>query len=281
MTAVEALLLTPGASGAADHRTLVDIETALTGRIRVRRHDFAYRRAGRRAPPRAPSVAAELAGDLPRLAAELGVSPDHLAIGGGSARSEAIIKDRTLVRRAISTVATAAMLGALRESVPAAAAVFFTWPLAARCTRSQLPAAARSIDGSTTTAHSNACNGSANAAAILTLRDFVRQAINKVSAAASDAISHDTAGCGGTGSSQSPTSTTPTNSVAATTTTTLDVNQTIHASRIACALVDSLVGGSTGLGRDRLRDLIGLPTARWPTREIAPPVTAAVALEIP
>ena len=84
MTAVEALLLTPGAGGGAGHRTLVDIEAALTGRIPVCRHDFAYRRAGRRAPPRAPSVAAELAGDLPQLAAEMGVSQDHLAIGGRS-----------------------------------------------------------------------------------------------------------------------------------------------------------------------------------------------------
>lgn len=84
MTAVEALLLTPGAGGGADHRTLVAIEAALSGRIAVRRHDFAYRQAGRRAPPRAPSVAAELAGDLPQLAAELGVSPDSLAIGGRS-----------------------------------------------------------------------------------------------------------------------------------------------------------------------------------------------------
>lgn len=84
MTAVEALLLTPGAGGGADHRTLVDIEAALNGRIPVRRHDFAYRRAGRRAPPRAPSVASELAGDLPQLAAGLGVSPDAMAIGGRS-----------------------------------------------------------------------------------------------------------------------------------------------------------------------------------------------------
>lgn len=84
MTAVEALLLTPGAGGSADHRTLVAIEAALTGRIAVKRHDFAYRRAGRRAPPPAPSVAAELAGDLPQLTAELNVSSEALAIGGRS-----------------------------------------------------------------------------------------------------------------------------------------------------------------------------------------------------
>ena len=84
MAGVEALLLTPGAGGGADHRTLVDIEDALCDRLPVRRHDFAYRLAGRRAPPRAPSVAAELTGDLPRIAAELGVSPQGLAIGGRS-----------------------------------------------------------------------------------------------------------------------------------------------------------------------------------------------------
>lgn len=84
MRAAEALLLTPGAGGGADHRTLVDIEDALSRRLPVRRHDFAYRRAGRRAPPRAPNVAAELTGDLPQIAAELGVSPDGLVIGGRS-----------------------------------------------------------------------------------------------------------------------------------------------------------------------------------------------------
>ena len=84
MRAAEALLLTPGAGGGADHRTLVDIEDALSGRLPVRRHDFAYRRAGRRAPPRAARVVDELTGDLPQIAAELGVSPDGLVIGGRS-----------------------------------------------------------------------------------------------------------------------------------------------------------------------------------------------------
>ena len=84
MRAAEALLLTPGAGGGSDHRTLVDIENALSGRLPVRRHDFAYRRAGRRAPPRAPSVVAELRGELPQIATELGVSPEGLALGGRS-----------------------------------------------------------------------------------------------------------------------------------------------------------------------------------------------------
>lgn len=79
-----ALLLTPGAGGGADHRTLVEIEAALSGRVAVRRHDFAYRRAGRRAPPRAEAVVEELTGDLPQIAAALGVPPSDMALGGRS-----------------------------------------------------------------------------------------------------------------------------------------------------------------------------------------------------
>lgn len=80
----EALLLTPGAGGGADHRTLVEIEAALSGTVAVRRHDFAYRRAGRRAPPRAEAVTEELKGDLPQIAAELGMAPPHMVLGGRS-----------------------------------------------------------------------------------------------------------------------------------------------------------------------------------------------------
>ena len=80
----EALLLTPGAGGGADHHTLVEIEAALAGRIAVRRHDFAYRRAGRRAPPRAEAVTEELISDLPQIAAELGVAPSGMMLGGRS-----------------------------------------------------------------------------------------------------------------------------------------------------------------------------------------------------
>ena len=80
----QALLLTPGAGGSADHRTLVEIDAALAGRIAVRRHDFAYRRAGRRAPPRAEAVTGELMGDLPRIAADLGAAPPRMVLGGRS-----------------------------------------------------------------------------------------------------------------------------------------------------------------------------------------------------
>ncbi len=84
MSCARGLLLTPGAGGGADHRMLVDIETALANRMPVRRHDFAYRRAGRRAPPRAESVVAELLEDLPQIAAELGVPSTGMLLGGRS-----------------------------------------------------------------------------------------------------------------------------------------------------------------------------------------------------
>ncbi len=84
MSEAQGLLLTPGAGGGADHRTLVEIEAALADRLPVRRHDFAYRRSGRRAPPRAETVTAELVGDLALIAAEFGVPPARLAIGGRS-----------------------------------------------------------------------------------------------------------------------------------------------------------------------------------------------------
>ena len=82
--AAEALLLTPGAGGSADHRTLVEIEAALRDRLPVRRHDFAYRRAGRRSPPRADRVTQELVEELPQIEAELSVSPGTLLLGGRS-----------------------------------------------------------------------------------------------------------------------------------------------------------------------------------------------------
>lgn len=84
MNAAQALLLTPGAGGSVDHRTLTEIEEALRNRMPVRRHDFAYRRAGRRAPPRAEAVVDELLADLPQLAAELDVPPSAMALGGRS-----------------------------------------------------------------------------------------------------------------------------------------------------------------------------------------------------
>lgn len=145
----------------------------------------------------------------------------------------------------------------------------------------RLQAAARSIDGSTSTAHKSAWSGSASTAPTFTLRDLVRHAMSRVDAAASEARNQETAGWGGIGSSQSPTSTPPTRRVDAKTTTALEVTQTIHASRVPCLLVDVWLGEVAGLGRNRLRDLTALPVTRWPTREIAAPVASSVAFEIP
>ena len=84
MTASLGLLLTPGAGGGAEHRTLVEITDALSGTVAVRRHDFAYRRAGRRGPPRADTVVTELAAEMPLIAAELNVPQQQMVIGGRS-----------------------------------------------------------------------------------------------------------------------------------------------------------------------------------------------------
>ncbi|MDG2111902.1 MAG: dienelactone hydrolase [Actinomycetota bacterium] len=77
-----AILLTPGAGGSSEHATLQAIESAVP--VAVRRHDFAYRRAGKKAPPRAPKLIAELIEDLPSIAAAMGVDPRHMLIGGRS-----------------------------------------------------------------------------------------------------------------------------------------------------------------------------------------------------
>ena len=79
----EALLLTPGSGGTSEHATLQAIEAELSP-LPVRRHDFAYRRAGKKAPPRAPKLIEELRTDLPAIAAELGVDASKMVIGGRS-----------------------------------------------------------------------------------------------------------------------------------------------------------------------------------------------------
>ncbi len=79
----KAMLLTPGAGGSSDHQTLVELEQALAP-FPVRRHDFAYRRAGKKAPPRAPKLIAELNEDLPAIADELGVEVWDMVLGGRS-----------------------------------------------------------------------------------------------------------------------------------------------------------------------------------------------------
>jgi uncharacterized protein len=83
MAQPEGLLLTPGAGGSADHRTLVAIAETVTS-VPVIRHDFAYRRAGKKAPPRAPKLVAEFIEELPELAASVGADPANMVVGGRS-----------------------------------------------------------------------------------------------------------------------------------------------------------------------------------------------------
>jgi predicted alpha/beta-hydrolase family hydrolase len=79
------LLLTPGAGADRTQAALVAVDEAVTATGRaVRRVDFPYRRAGRRAPDRAPVLVATVVAETEALAAELGVAPADLAIGGRS-----------------------------------------------------------------------------------------------------------------------------------------------------------------------------------------------------
>jgi len=82
---VAGLLLTPGASAGRDQPALVAIDDALTpAGVRVERVDFPYRLAGRRAPDRPPVLVATVVEAAGRLAAELGVAPRRIALGGRS-----------------------------------------------------------------------------------------------------------------------------------------------------------------------------------------------------
>ncbi|MGY9073412.1 MAG: alpha/beta hydrolase family protein [Acidimicrobiales bacterium] len=109
MGMAEALLLTPGSGGTSDHPTLVAIEDALAP-WPVIRHDFAYRRAGKKAPPRAPKLIAELAEELPDLAARADVDPKRMVLGG-----------RSMGGRICSM--------AVAEGLPAAGLILLSYPL--------------------------------------------------------------------------------------------------------------------------------------------------------
>ncbi len=107
--APEALLLWPGAGGNRDHRHLIAIEDAVD--LPARRLDFAYRQLGpRRPPPRSPRLVAELAQVVPEVAAELGVAPERLVLGG-----------RSMGGRICSL--------AVAEGLPAAGLVLLSYPL--------------------------------------------------------------------------------------------------------------------------------------------------------
>lgn len=78
-----ALLLTPGAGATRDQHTLVAVEKAVAP-IPVARVDFPYRLQGKRVPDRPPVAIAHLAEQAALLAADAGVDPDRLVLGGRS-----------------------------------------------------------------------------------------------------------------------------------------------------------------------------------------------------
>ncbi len=104
-----ALLLTPGAGSSRDQSTLVAIEQALAPRP-VARIDFPYRREGRRAPDRAPKLIACIVEEAQALAAEAGVAPASIVLGG-----------RSMGGRMCSM--------AVAEGLPAAGLVLISYPL--------------------------------------------------------------------------------------------------------------------------------------------------------
>ncbi|WP_129338887.1 alpha/beta family hydrolase [Cellulomonas endophytica] len=81
------LLLLPGAGAGRDHRTLVAVETALAALeppVPVRRTDFARRAAGLRGPERIEVAVPHVRASADAWAAELGVDPGRLVLGGRS-----------------------------------------------------------------------------------------------------------------------------------------------------------------------------------------------------
>lgn len=80
---VAGLLLTPGAGGGRDSRTLVALEHALAP-LPVQRVELPNRAAGRRAPDRPAVAVPHVRAEADRFAEELGVPADHLVLGGRS-----------------------------------------------------------------------------------------------------------------------------------------------------------------------------------------------------
>lgn len=76
-------LLFPGAGSSSTHHTLTALAEALAP-LPVGRADFPYRKAGRRAPDRPPVLLATVRQEAADLAAELGVGPECLLLGGRS-----------------------------------------------------------------------------------------------------------------------------------------------------------------------------------------------------
>jgi predicted alpha/beta-hydrolase family hydrolase len=109
MSAVDALLLAPGAGASRDHPTLTAIE-ARVAPMPVARMDFPYRKAGRRAPDRAPVLVQAVVDEASALAASSGAAPARIAMGG-----------RSMGGRMCSM--------AVAEGLPAAALVLLAYPL--------------------------------------------------------------------------------------------------------------------------------------------------------
>jgi uncharacterized protein len=85
LTKPAGVLLTPGASGTADHPVFLAVEDRLAADgVAVRRYDFEHRRAGRRSSPRAEAVVPELIEAVGSFADELGVGTAELVAGGRS-----------------------------------------------------------------------------------------------------------------------------------------------------------------------------------------------------
>ena len=82
MSAVGAVLLTPGAGADREHRTLLAVEAALD--VPVERVDFPYRKEGRKAPDRPPRLIASVVADAADLATSSGAPPASIALGGRS-----------------------------------------------------------------------------------------------------------------------------------------------------------------------------------------------------
>ncbi|HEV2070753.1 MAG TPA: alpha/beta family hydrolase [Acidimicrobiales bacterium] len=104
-----AALLAPGAGSGGDHSCLVAIEAALAP-LPVERMDFPYRKRGRKAPDRAPVLLAAVVEAATALAAEHGLGPARLVLGG-----------RSMGGRMCSM--------AVAEGLPAAGLVLVSYPL--------------------------------------------------------------------------------------------------------------------------------------------------------
>lgn len=104
-----AVALWPGAGSDSGHPCLLAIEAALAP-LPVRRLDFPYRLEGRKAPDRAPKLIGSVRDEIGRLCEELGISPEHVVIGG-----------RSMGGRICSM--------AVAEGLPSAGVVLISYPL--------------------------------------------------------------------------------------------------------------------------------------------------------